>query len=382
MQRNSMMPELRRLLAGVIPANPGSRSGTGAGIRTVSKCRIKSGMTNCSIGGLAKGPFLMSTVLVAVVAVFGLWSCSRGDYSGKVETITIGVPPLEQNALLYVADQQKFFADHGLHIIIKDYDSGLTAINGMLKGEADIAEAAEFPFVRNVFQKEKILVIACNDKFENDYIVGRKDRGITKISDLKGKRIGVALKTINEFYLGRFLTLNSINRQNVTLVDLTPAQYVKAIASGDVDVLIAWQPYIHQIEKEVNGVIIWPAQSSQVVYAILVCISQWLKEHTDVVKGFLKSLREAEDYLVRHPDEAKAIVRKRLNYDDSYIASVWVQHHFALSLDQTLIVAMKDEAQWMINSNLTSEKTLPDFVNYMYTDGLKAIKPEAVNIIR
>jgi NitT/TauT family transport system substrate-binding protein len=64
------------------------------------------------------------------------------------------------------------------------------------------------------------------------------------------------------------------------------------------------------------------------------------------------------------------------------MASVWPQHQFTLSLDQTLMVAMKDEAQWMINSNLTTEKTIPDFVNYIYVDGLKAVKPEVANIIR
>jgi NitT/TauT family transport system substrate-binding protein len=312
----------------------------------------------------------------------GSWSCSRSDYSGKKETLTIGVSPLEQNALLYVADHEKFFVKNGLHVQIKDYDSGVTAINGLLKGEADIAEAAEFPFVRAVFQKEKIRVIACNDKFENDYVVGRKDRGIKSISDLKRKRIGVTLKTINEFYIGRFLALNDINIKDVTLVDIKPAEFVKSIAGGDIDALIAWQPYIHRIEKEVTGSVVWPAQSSQAVYGILVSGSEWLTDHADTVTRFLKSLREAEDYLVRHPKEAKAIVQKRLNYGDSYIASIWPQHRFSLSLDQTLIVAMKDESQWMINSGLTTEKTIPDFVNFIYVDGLKTVKPEAVSIIR
>jgi NitT/TauT family transport system substrate-binding protein len=380
MQWNPILLILRRpvntdrLLAAVIPAK--------AGIQTVSGCRIKSGMTNYWNAESTRRYLLISVVLVTVLSLFGSWSCSKGDYAGKVETITIGVPPLEQNALLYIADHKRFLADHGLHIVIKNYDSGVTAINGMLKGEADIAEAAEFPFVRKVFQKEGILIIACNDKFENDYIVGRKDRGIRRISDLKGKKIGVTLKTINEFYLGRFLALNGMNIQDVALVDLTPAQFVSAIVHSDVDAIIAWQPYIHRIQKEVKGVTIWPAQSSQAVYGILVCSNGWLTQHTDTVKRFLKSLRDAEDYLVHHPNEAKAIVQKRLNYDDSYIARVWPQHRFTLSLDQTLIVAMKDEAQRMINNNLTAEKEIPDFVNYIYIEGLKAVKPEAVNIIR
>jgi NitT/TauT family transport system substrate-binding protein len=145
---------------------------------------------------------------------------------------------------------------------------------------------------------------------------------------------------------------------------------------------LRWQPYIYRTAKEVKEAVVWPAQSNQAAFGILVCNRGWLAQRGDTVKRFLKSLREAEDYLVQHLDKAKAIVQKRLNYEDSYIAGVWPQHQFSLSLDQTLIVAMKDEARWMINNNLTSEKTIPDFSNYMYIDGLKAIKPDAVNIIR
>ncbi len=321
-------------------------------------------------------------LLLLPLAVLGCWSCSRGDYSGKVEAISIGVPPLEQNALLYIADQQKFFTKNGLNVLIRDYDSGVTAIQGMLKGEVDIAEAAEFPFVRALFEKEKIYLVACNDKFENDYIVGRKDRGITKISDLKGKRIGLALKTINEFYLGRFLTLNGIPIQDAILIDIRPAEFVKALATGDVDAIIAWQPYIWRAQKEIKEVVVWPAQSSQAAFGVLACSREWLGQRRETLNRFLKSLREAEDYLVRRPDDAKGIVQRRLNYDDSYIASVWPQHQFALSLDQTLIVAMKDEAQWIINHHFTGEKTLPDFMNCIDVDGLKMVKPEAVNIVR
>ena len=58
------------------------------------------------------------------------------------------------------------------------------------------------------------------------------------------------------------------------------------------------------------------------------------------------------------------------------------EHQFSLSLDQSLITAMEDEARWMIKNYLTTEKKVPDFLNYIYADGLKAVKPEAVNIIR
>jgi NitT/TauT family transport system substrate-binding protein len=61
---------------------------------------------------------------------------------------------------------------------------------------------------------------------------------------------------------------------------------------------------------------------------------------------------------------------------------LWSESLFSISLDQSLIVTMEDEARWMIKNNLTSEKQIPDFLGYIYEDALKAIKPEAVNIIR
>jgi hypothetical protein len=38
-----------------------------------------------------------------------------------------------------------------------------------LKKEVNIAEAAEFIFVRNVIEGQIIRIIACNDEFKNDF---------------------------------------------------------------------------------------------------------------------------------------------------------------------------------------------------------------------
>jgi NitT/TauT family transport system substrate-binding protein len=315
------------------------------------------------------------------ILAFMVPSC-RSGYEVGLETLTLGLPSLEQNALIYVADVQGFFAENGLDVSIKDYDSGVTAIQGLLEGEADLAEAAEFPVVRGLLQKEPISVIVSNDKFENDYLIGRKDRGLEEAADLKGKRIGVTLQTINEFYLGRFLELKGINLREVTLVDLKPAQFVDAIANGEVDALIAWQPYIQKIIDRQPDIVVWPAQNNQAVFGLLVCRDEWLSGHGDTVERFLKALERAETYLLTHPDKARAIVQERLGYDSAYIASVWPQHHFFLSLDYSLVVAMSDEAHWMISNGLTTETVVPDFLDSIYTNGLDSVNPQAVNINR
>ena len=235
--------------------------------------------------------------------------------------------------------------------------------------------------VSQAYQNSATSIIACNDKFENEYVIGRKDRGIQSISDLKGKRIGVARQTIAEFYLGRFLALNNIKLQDVTIVNVNPGQFVDSFAGGEVDAITVWQPYAQQIlQKETGSVTSWRANSNQAAYSILIANNSWITEHPAEVREFLKSLKEAEDFVVQNPDKAKTAVKQALSYNDSYINQVWSEHDFSLSLDLSLVAAMNDEAHWMIANNLTSEKSVPDFAKYFYLDGLKAIKPAAVNI--
>src|SRR5512138_3724660 len=171
--------------------------------------------------------------LFAVLAFAVLNACALSD-AGLAAALRIGVPPLEQNALLYIAEHEGYFHAHGLKVEIRDYPTGPEAIDALLRGEVDVAETAEFPFVRAVLRNDPLKILACNDKFENDYLVLPPAGGIQSTGDLKGRRIGVTLGAITEFYLGRLLALNGIAVRDVTVVDVRPARFEVALAGGDV----------------------------------------------------------------------------------------------------------------------------------------------------
>ncbi len=300
-----------------------------------------------------------------------------------METLIIAAVPTELNALIYIAEDQKFFDRNGVQVAFKGYDSGATAAAGMLNAEADIASAAEFPIVRQVFNKKDITSFGTIAKYENTYIIWRANNGIKTIHDLKGKRIGITLQTISEFYLGRTLDLNGMNIRQVTLVDTKAAESEKALANGEIDAVVTWEPWVGQINQRMGKeVITWALQSGQYAYWNLVSTRDWTRNHSNTLKRIINLLMQAEGYLESHKNEARAIVRKRMNFDDAYMEIIWPRYQFALSLDQSLITAMEDEARWMIKNHLTTAKEVPDFVNYIYIDGLKAVKPGAVNIIR
>ena len=89
---------------------------------------------------------------------------------------------------------------------------------------------------------------------------------------------------------------------------------------------------------------------------------------------------EAKDALNQSKHGVSLTEAEKLEWDDAYVAAIWPHHQFYLTLDQSLITAMEDEARWMIANKLTTEKQVPNFLDYIYTDGLKAIKPGAVRI--
>jgi len=328
---------------------------------------------------------VIAAIALISLAGLGAWHLhsSQKAYAGAPENITIGVPMMaDSSALIFIADDKHFFSDNGLNVTLKVYDAGLYAVNDMLNGKNDLAVATEFVIVGKSLQHEKIRTIGSIAKYQIHYLIGRRDRGIEDVSNLKGKKIGYARGTSGEFYLTRFLELHGISISDVVLVDVGPSRYADAIGDGTVDAILAWDPYTDEIrERLMPDLVIWPAQSGQLGYWNLVCRDDWAKEHPELINRVLRSIDQADLYATYHPDDAKAIVQERRHYSDKYIAATWSNTQFSLSLDQSLILAMEDEGRWMIANNFTSEKMIPDYRSYIYAEGLQEIKPYAVNII-
>lgn len=286
---------------------------------------------------------------------------------------------------MWIAEDQRFFTRNGLDVSFRKYDTGAGAVDGMLKGEADVTMGtADFPIVGRAFRKESFRIIGNADKADFIYIIARKDRGIEKVSDLKGKRVGTTFGTVAHFHLGRFLNLNGLKIEDVELVDVkTPDEWVNAVAKGDIDAIATAQPYAKAARDAAGAnAVYWQAQSSQPVFGLIVSREDWVSENPGLVERFLKSLAQAEEWLNRHEAEARGVIQERLELEPAYMDTVWEQNRFALSLDQSLVLALEDEARWMIANKLTTETQVPDFLEYIHEGPLRALRPESVNIIR
>jgi len=332
---------------------------------------------------------LILTAVLVLAALFAA-ACPIGCATRKaldrqeLESLSVGMEATPVNSLVYIAENRGYFAANALKVTINDdYPSGAAAAERMVSGEVDVATAAELAVVRQAFAHEPVRAFASIDKFMHQYLVGRQDRGIRRVQDLRGRMIGVPLGTGAQFNFDRFLRLNGIDREKVDVVDVQAPQAVGALTSGSVDAVVAWQPNVATLKRKLAGnVTTWSVQNEQPAYCVAVTTEDWSRKHPETIKRFLRSLAQAQDFVVEDPAKAKAIVQERLNYEDAYIDEIWPEHELSLSLDESLVLAMKDQARWLMSNGLTDVKNAPALEEYIYADGLEGVKPEAVRIIR
>lgn len=85
----------------------------------------------------------------------------------------------------------------------------------------------------------------------NDMVIAQP--GIKTLKDLKGKKIGVEIGFVDHLLLLKGLEANGMKESDVELVNIPTAETPKALASGDVAAIAAWQPNSGQALKAVPG---------------------------------------------------------------------------------------------------------------------------------
>lgn len=322
-------------------------------------------------------------ITVIAFAIFFVWNSQRQHLPKTTEKITLAVYAGAYGFLPYIAEEFGFFEKNGVEVVFKEYNLGLEAAQALLRGEADIATAADFVLVSYYSDNPDLRTLASIAQSNTDEILARRDRGIRVPKDIKGKKIGVTPKTKGEFFLGRFLTYNGLVLQDVQTVPLSPKEIVEAISSGSIDAASVWEPNVYEAKKRMgDGLISWPGQSGQEFFYLCLAKEKWIQTHSEAVHAFLKALVEAEEFTEREGQKVRKFIGERLHYDPSFVDTIWPKNKFLVELPQALLIAMEDGARWRIDNKLTERTELPNFLEAIYFEGLEGVKPAAVTIIK
>ena len=138
----------------------------------------------------------------------------------------------------------RFYKDYGFKVnfeVIDDFDASRDAFKN---GEIDLMWATidAFPTeVEGLAQYQPQVVFQADWSRGGDAIVSR--RGISKVSDLRGKKIAVAPMTPSHSFLIWLLEASDMSTKDVQIVEVPSAiDAADAFKSGTVDAAVVWSP--------------------------------------------------------------------------------------------------------------------------------------------
>jgi NitT/TauT family transport system substrate-binding protein len=319
--------------------------------------------------------------LVVVLAALGCQPKGEQELQGAPLKVSLALVPNSYSGLIAIADAKGFFKECGLEVTVKDYPSGLAAVEALIRGEVQLATGADMVMATKIFDDPSLRVVASIGSSGANEIVARKDRNIREPSDLKGKKVGFSRGTSSEYYLDSFLLANTIPSHEVSPVNIPPAKITEAIVSGEVDAISSWDVNVYSARKRLgeNGVS-WAAQNYLDWYWLLIAKEE-LTLSPEPIKRFLRALLMAESFLLANDNEAKNILIEKWSYDPAFIDEIWEKTRLNVTLNQSMITCLENFARWKMRKEGRLEE-VPNYLNHIYTGAMDEIEPRAVTIFR
>ncbi|MBZ6076725.1 aliphatic sulfonate ABC transporter substrate-binding protein [Microvirga puerhi] len=135
-------------------------------------------------------------------------------------------------------------------------------------------------------------------------LVTGKDSTITKVEDLKGKRVAVTRGTDPHIFLVRALQDAKLTEKDVKLVLLQHPDGRTALERGDVDAWAGLDPLMAAAEVE-SGAKLFYRNAAANTWGILNVSEAFAKENPALVTRVLKAYEEARAYSLANPAELK-----------------------------------------------------------------------------
>jgi len=337
---------------------------------------------SCTSGNLSLPQHFLGRITLLLAALFS--QCVLAPLASHAADRVSVCYGSASSALLPIARDQGFFKAEGIEIDLRPYTSGKNSIQAMLDRKCDLATGAQAVVVHHSLRRRDFLVVAnlsISDDFEK--IVVRSDRGINGPADLRGRRIALPEFTTQHYLLDTYLLSNGLELQDVQRVYLHHNEVLKAFQRGEVDGLVHREPEIRQLLAEFGGKAkILPSRSLCVSAYLLAGKRDFVQKNPAVIKRVLRALLRAEDYAKKEPAKARNIAARTYGADQEEIKKIWGLHNYRVSLDQSLFLLLENMARWEIGLQPPAQRApMPNYLEFLYLDGLKAIRPEAVTII-
>ena len=173
------------------------------------------------------------TALVLGCALLGLDVAAA--HAATPLTVVLGYIPDVESFGAYYAKEKGYFTDAGLDVTLIPAGTGIDQVQMVDSGQAIIGIGSPEQVIAATDKGVKLKVFASEFQTSPVSMTCRKDSGVTKPAELKGKRLGV--KQNAQLFAKLFLSKNGLSMDDVTPTTIGGSD-ISLIIAGKIDCMI------------------------------------------------------------------------------------------------------------------------------------------------
>jgi len=310
--------------------------------------------------------FLMGFI-VAVLAI-PAWAQTK-------MTIATGVDPAFSQ--FYVAKEAGIFAKNGLDVSINTGPSGSAMVPFLINDQINAAYGSDLAGVINHNIDPKIVAVADGATLVRwESVVARN---VADFNGLKGKKIGVPKGTGAEIFWNGVMKKFNLTPSDYTVVDIEAPEMVAALERGDINAFAVWEPWPSRALMSIKDTKVLANNEDIVQNRNFIYMNRgWIEKNRDTATRFVRALCEANDLINSDRPAATKMVAKFLNMPIALATELMPKLEYDMYWSDASLHAIKDSEELLTARG--KMKAPLDYEDYVYTDLLKAVRPDTIRI--
>jgi NitT/TauT family transport system substrate-binding protein len=240
-------------------------------------------------------------------------------------SINVGTQAFAETAALHIAIEKGLFEARGLKVTLASATGGGAGlVAGMVAGDIDVIYSNYVSLMVGVSKGLPLRVVRENDRPGVQALYSKPGNGISKPSDLAGKRIAVnGLGGFSE--LTTRAVLKSYGVTNPQLIEVPPANQEAALDTGQVDAAWLVEPYVTTAIENlgVNRIVsAFEGPTADLPVAGWAVTADFAAKNPNTIAAFVHAMDEATALAVSDPQAVKDILPKYTKIPTGIIAKM------------------------------------------------------------
>jgi ABC-type nitrate/sulfonate/bicarbonate transport system substrate-binding protein len=307
----------------------------------------------------------------------------------KIEIVSTRDPQL--GAHIAISVELGLFKEQGLDVTVHWTQSGADIITFLANGSQYLASGGEFPQLVLKSQNVPVKTIARLSELSGAQgLVLAPGVKLNSPKELEGKKLAYVGGTPLPLILTKLATMFGFDAGKVSLVTMQPSESVVASARRDVDGMLGFEPFMHQLVT-LGGTLyvtgkklyvtgkeqVLPLESPLAYYdAVLIARQEWIDQKPNTVRAVLRALLKADGIIKSDRPRAMAAIQKILRVDTPTLTTTMDENVYGLDIDARLAKGFEFVNEWAVSIKRIPPGLRPEDV--LETKLLREVAPELV----